>query len=978
MADRRVRIFISSPGDVVEERRRTAIVINRLAHEFARFFDLSAVLWEYEPMLASGGFQDAIIRPSDADIVVLILWSRLGTPLPEPYCGMDGRRPVTGTEWEFEDALRHRQSAGVPDLLVYRKEAPGRAEFDREDQLENARQQWRALQGFWSRHFVSEEGRFTAAFNSFRDLDGLEESLETHLRQLLRQRLPAVAVRGERGEITWTGGSPFRGLEAYQAEHAAIFFGREQAEKQVIEALAGNAEAGMAALVVLGGSGSGKSSLVRAGVIPTLTVPGVVTGVALWRSVLFRPGGTVGDLFERLAGAVIRQGLPELPDAGVDIAALAQQWRAAPVQGALPIGVGLRAAQNREQSLASGAPRLILLVDQLEEIFTLAGADAAERGGFVALLTALAASGHVWLIATLRSDFYHRIDDVPGLRELATGRQYGLAPPRPAEIGEIVRRPAAAAGLAYETDEASGLGLDAIIAEAAARDPAALPLLSFALDELYRRDVADARGDVLTVATYRRLGGLEGAIAERAEEVCAALPADAVAAVLRELVTLRDDQEEASSRPAQRANAAATPEREAVVDALVEARLVVSTGTAAGPVLRLAHEALIRHWPRLAELIAADREFLRIRSRLQEDRDRWEAESRSVDLLLPHGKRLAEGAEILATRGADIDTGTAAFIEASIARDRMLSRRQLRRTQIFAGTVAVLGLAAVGFAVFAERQREQAAASLVQAQQGLARAKGQEGYLASSQGRYDDALAAFRTALQVREELVKNGLKEPFELRNIGVNQRDVASQLRAKGDYPGAIAEFRLSAAQFEKLLADNPRDEQLRDDLAIDHLGLAELLAVQKDYDASRSEYRASLDVLKGLVADDPKSVDWQNNLAVSYYGYGILLSTQGDAAGAAEQLIASRKIRLDLCDQYPQSTPLKIRLMYTDYQLGLARRQQGDLDAALDAFTAAQGLMEQVKQAVSAADLARLDEALQQTRDQIAARAGTAAKP
>jgi len=123
MADRRVRIFISSPGDVVEERRRAAIVINRLAHEFARFFDLSAVLWEYEPMLASGSFQDAIVRPSDADIVVLILWSRLGTPLPEPYCGIDGRRPVTGTEWEFEDALARRQLAGVPDLLVYRKEA---------------------------------------------------------------------------------------------------------------------------------------------------------------------------------------------------------------------------------------------------------------------------------------------------------------------------------------------------------------------------------------------------------------------------------------------------------------------------------------------------------------------------------------------------------------------------------------------------------------------------------------------------------------------------------------------------------------------------------------------------------------------------------------------------------------------------------------------------------------------------------------
>src|ERR1700722_20463413 len=124
MSDRSIRIFTHGQGVDAGERRRAAIVINRLAHEFARFFDLRAVLWEYEPMLASGNFQDAIVRPSETDIVVMILWSRLGTPLPEPYHGIDGRAPVTGTEWEFEDALARPRSAGVPGLLVYRTDAP--------------------------------------------------------------------------------------------------------------------------------------------------------------------------------------------------------------------------------------------------------------------------------------------------------------------------------------------------------------------------------------------------------------------------------------------------------------------------------------------------------------------------------------------------------------------------------------------------------------------------------------------------------------------------------------------------------------------------------------------------------------------------------------------------------------------------------------------------------------------------------------
>ena len=978
MAERQIRIFISSPGDVADERRRAAIVINRLAHEFVRFFDLTAVLWEYEPMLASGHFQDAIVRPSDADIVVMLLWSRLGTPLPERYQGIDGRAPVTGTEWEFEDALAHHLSAGVPDLLVYRKDIPGRAEFDHEDQLDTARQQWRALQAFWARHFIGEGGGFKAAFNTFRDLDGFESVLEQHLRQLLRQRLPTMAARGERGAITWTHGSPFRGLEAYQAEHAAIFFGREQAEKQVIEALARQAEAGVAALVVLGASGSGKSSLVRAGVIPTLTVPGIVTGVKLWRRVLFRPGGAAGDLFDRLARAVIGQGLPELPEAGIDAAALAQQWRAAPAQGALPIGVGLRAAEHGEPADAAGAPRLILLVDQLEELFTLPDVGAAERADFVALLAALAASGQVWLIATLRSDFYQRIDDVPGLHELTAGRQYSLPPPRPAELGEIVRRPAVAAGLSYEADEASGLGLDAIIAEAAAQDPAALPLLSFALDELYRRDIAESGGDMLTIATYHRLGGLEGAIAERAEEVCAALPAATVGAVLRELVTLREDQDEASARPARRAEVATTPERERIVDALVAARLVVSAGTAAGPVLRLAHEALIRRWPRLAELTAADREFLRARARLQADRDRWEGEDRSLDLLLPHGKRLAEGVEVLTARRDDIDAGTAEFIAASVARDRMLSRRQLRRARIFAGTVAVLALAAIGFAAFAEVQRQQAAHSLVVAQQGLARARGQEGYLSLSQNRYDDALSAFRAALQIRQELVKNGLNEPFELRNIGVNHRDVGNSLRAKGDAVGAMAEYRLSMAMFDQLLAAAPRDKQLRNDQAIDHLWLGTMLIQQKDFAAARPEIAASVDILQGLADEEPGNASWTHNLGIAHYEFGGLLAAQRDFAGGADEFDASQRIRRQLSDREPQNTEYRSELFYANFQLGLARYQQGDPAAALAALTAAEALAEQLKEGISAGEMSRLERALRITRDEMAARDKTPAPP
>jgi len=203
-----LRIFISSPGDVEDERRRAAIVVGRLAREFARFFEIKPVLWEYEPMLASGHFQDIIEPPSRSDIEVVILWSRLGTPLPaERYRGIDGRAPVTGTEWEFEDALKAHRERGAPDLLVYRKRTKGIAEFDSTEELEAAALQRKALEQFWERYFGSAQSGFKAAFNLFTDRDEFEQMLESHLRALIRERLPRLAGGHRRLSRAGLGGS---------------------------------------------------------------------------------------------------------------------------------------------------------------------------------------------------------------------------------------------------------------------------------------------------------------------------------------------------------------------------------------------------------------------------------------------------------------------------------------------------------------------------------------------------------------------------------------------------------------------------------------------------------------------------------------------------------------------------------------------------------------------------------------------------
>ena len=178
----RLRIFVSSPSDVPNERLRASLIVDKLSQDYGRFFTIETYRWEHEAMLASKHFQDAIEPPSTFDIVVLILWSRLGTSLPEKtaereYRGIDGRTPVTGTEWEYEEALKVARLKKAPDLLAFRNVSP--APIDPRDPEAQAKSiaQLTALNAFWTRHF-SDRGVFLAAYDEYRTLEEFARRLE--------------------------------------------------------------------------------------------------------------------------------------------------------------------------------------------------------------------------------------------------------------------------------------------------------------------------------------------------------------------------------------------------------------------------------------------------------------------------------------------------------------------------------------------------------------------------------------------------------------------------------------------------------------------------------------------------------------------------------------------------------------------------------------------------------------------------------
>jgi len=743
-----LRIFISSPGDVSAERRRSALVVESLKKEFARFFEITAYLWEHEAMLATGHFQDVIEPPSNSDIVVLILWSRLGTALPEKsakreYRGIDGRTPVTGTEWEYEDALAANRSKGAPDLLVYRSNREPQISLRDPGKKALAEGQWNALESFWSRYFQA-GGVFLSAYHGFDDLEDFGDMLEAHLRQLIRSRIEKGRIEaGTDVRATWMQ-SPFRGLSSYDFEHAPIFFGRGAAQLKAVEQTVRNANEGRAFLLVLGASGSGKSSLVRAGLLPNLFARGVADGAGLWRRAIFKPGDADGNLFAGLVRALIENrvkegiGLPELLGPGVTPEQLEAALRRSIDDPAFvfapAIGKITHEARADGRIMGHENAKLALVLDQLEEIFTDPAISTEERNSFVRLIASLTKTGMVWVVASMRSDFWHRAAASPELVALADGMgRIDLLPPSQAELAEMIRRPAAAAGLSFEDHSETRIGLDAVIAEEAARDPGSLPLVSFMLDALYKADVEKTKGSVLTYDTYEALGGIKGAIATRADEILNAQAPDvqaALASVLRALVTVDGDRDQnATARMAPLTAFPAGSARRALVDAFLDqsARLLIADGDGGEARVRVAHEALINHWARAREQINRDRRDLETRARLEEDEALWRAAppaEKSARLL--EGLALEEGKDLVGKWDDELPQSLKDYIAESLKAANNRRRRSFRIVTGIAAVMAVLAAGAVVLGYFAQQASDRAQEQTVIAQGESERAKAAE------------------------------------------------------------------------------------------------------------------------------------------------------------------------------------------------------------------------------------------------------------
>ena len=615
---------------------------------------------------------------AQADAVVLLLGDKVGD----------------WQEIEYYDALKRNRKAGRPLIapIALAERLPGLPFLDHFHRL------------IFERHTF-------------------EELIDQLLSAMGGTGIPA----GAEEEPLWRQVNPYAGLPAMRTEDSAFFVGREDLTGSIIEALRQRPDR---IHTLIGSSGVGKSSLAFAGVLAALRSriwpgdvdrdwPTDIESSPGWLPVVVTPGVKPT---KELARSIVKTWLESPSEIEREASAWAKLFR----DGSELTELARAAREEIARRTGADPPaRALLYVDQGEELYT--RADPADAAVFSRLLAGAIDHPDVMMMASLRADYYGQWQaDEPFFRH---GERIDVPPLTKEQIERVVREPADRLGVRFENPDIVG-----VIAEATWKEPGGLPMLSYlmqdAWEEMRRNDASEG-----VLHFPFRVVDVSRPLVDRAERFIELHPDDTD--TLRRLLTLRLAHVPREGQPVRRrAQRSDCTEAEwALVDELAggDWRLLTTSDADEEPIAEVAHEALLRHWPRLSQWLDAEREFLIWKGQLETARLAWEdADENQKDQALLMGLALTTAREWRASRGSELSEANRDFIDRSIDQaDRASMRRARQRKWIRWSAAAAIVLlvafsaAAAWQAVVAEQQRDQAEAASAEAERQAAVAQQQ-------------------------------------------------------------------------------------------------------------------------------------------------------------------------------------------------------------------------------------------------------------
>lgn len=586
--------------------------------------------------------------------------------------------------------------------------------------------------------------------------------------------------------------SAYRGLQVFDQEHSVQFFGRSTLTNQTCDAMARQMADGRAFVLLLGASGSGKSSLARAGVIPELVRRANERGDAP-EVLVFQAGQGSQDILQQLATrllGVFGESRPLEQDVWRFVEALSED-----------VDETVSGLVTTEPGETGELPcRAIILFDQFEQLLTSATLDSETRGLVFSVMYSLARSGVVQVLATLRNEFYPQLIAQESLR-LLKGRHgiIDVTQPGAAEIADIVRKPAALAGLEFE-QRADRARLDSVLIDEATTHANSLPLLQFALREL---ELGCSDSGTLTFEQYEKLGNLEGCLSQHAERVYLSLPKDSQGVLSRvfELLVTADPRNAGrllkKSVPVSLIEQ--VPHAQALVDHFINARLMISflDPLTEEPSVEIVHESVLAYWDRAREWAESSYADLRFRSLLGELSDKWYNDQRSEAYLLRDGKLLVDAEKLLARDGF-FDDKQQAFVQASLARSN-------RTVMLKRGVVAML-VGLLGLSMF---MWSEARSSAVKAKQALSRANSNSEFMASIFADANPAntgrdVMARELLYLARDRLKREPKKDPLVQADT---LRSLGEAMLKMNDYEESEAMFAEALENLDVIRAEDPK---------------------------------------------------------------------------------------------------------------------------------------------------------------------------